>query len=157
MAQLLSLVPGLPGSCLRSAYYGATLESASNEFNIGFGSIFCHRAAHVGRRSSIGMYCIFGCVHIGEEVLLANRVSIPSGKHQHLGEMDKIVSTTRRTTLHVGSRSWIGEGAVILADVGENCIVGAGSVVTKTLPAGTTAAGNPAKALRIQAENGTRG
>lgn len=157
MAQLLGLVPGLPGSCLRSAYYAATLESASHEFHIGFGSVFCHRSATIGRHSSIGMNCIFGCVRIGEEVMFANRVSIPSGKRQHLSETGEIVHTTRRTTIHVGSRSWIGEGAIIMADVGENCVVGAGSVVTKTLPAGTTAAGNPAKVLRSAVEDGTFG
>lgn len=157
MGQLLGLIPGLPGSCLRAAYYSATLDDASPAVHIGFGSIFCHRDAGIGRHSSVGMHCIFGCVRIGEEVMFANRVSIPSGKRQHLDETGDIVHTTRRTTLHVGSRSWIGEGAIIMADVGENCVVGAGSVVTKELPAGTTAAGNPAKALRSMAEDGERG
>jgi len=157
MAQLLGLVPGLAGSCLRAAYYSATLDAASSEVHIGFGTIFCHRDAGIGRHSSIGMHCIFGCVRIGEEVMFANRVSIPSGKRQHLDETGEIVPTTRRTTIQVGSRSWIGEGAIILADVGENCVVGAGSVVTKALTDGTTAAGNPAKVLRSMAEDGNRG
>jgi acetyltransferase-like isoleucine patch superfamily enzyme len=157
MGQWLGLIPGLPGSCLRAAFYSAALEDASPEVHIGFGSLFCHRDAGIGRFSSVGMHCIFGCVRIGEEVMFANRVSIPSGKRQHLDETGEIVHTTRRTTIQVGSRSWIGEGAIILADVGENCVIGAGSVVTKALPAGMTAAGNPAKALRSVAEDGNRG
>jgi len=44
----------------------------------------------------------------------------------------------------------IGSGATILANlsIGENAIVGAGSVVTKDVPANTIVAGNPAKVLR---------
>ena len=157
MGQLLGLIPGLPGSCLRSAYYSATLDAASSEVHIGFGSIFCHRDAGIGRHTSVGMHCIFGCVRIGEEAMFANRVSIPSGKRQHLDKTGEIVQTTRRSTIHVGSRSWIAEGAIVMADVGENCVVGAGSVVINALPAGTTAAGNPAKVLRTIAEDGNHG
>jgi acetyltransferase-like isoleucine patch superfamily enzyme len=152
MGQLLGLVPGQPGSCLRAAYYSATLDEASPAVHIGFGSIFCHRDAAIGRHTSVGMHCIFGCVRIGEEVMIANRVSIPSGKRQHLDETGDIVHTTRRTTIHVGSLSWIGDGAIIMHDMGENCILGAGSVVTKALPAGSTASGNPAKVLRRMAK-----
>jgi len=45
----------------------------------------------------------------------------------------------------------IGSGSTILANVviGENAIVGAGSVVTKDVPANTIVAGNPAKVLRM--------
>ena len=104
MGQLLGLVPGLPGSCLRAAYYSATLDDAAFEVHIGFGSIFCHRDATIGRWSSIGMHCIFGCVRIGENVMVANRVSIPSGKRQHLGEAGALAHETRRTAIRVGSR-----------------------------------------------------
>jgi virginiamycin A acetyltransferase len=148
MGQLLGLVPGLPGSCLRAAYYSATLDGAAYEVHIGFGTIFCHRDATIGRWSSVGMHCIFGCVRIGENVMVANRVSIPSGKRQHLDEAGTLAHETRRTAIHVGSRSWVGEGAIIMADVGENCIVGAGSVVTRSITSGTTVAGNPARELR---------
>ncbi len=48
----------------------------------------------------------------------------------------------------------IGSGSTILANVtiGENAIVGAGSVVTKDVPANAIVAGNPAKVLRYVAE-----
>ena len=51
-------------------------------------------------------------------------------------------------------RRSIGSGATILANVtiGENAIVGAGSVVTKDVPANAIVAGNPAKMLRYVAE-----
>ncbi|MBV9574146.1 MAG: N-acetyltransferase, partial [Acidobacteriales bacterium] len=53
-----------------------------------------------------------------------------------------------RTVVERGAS--IGSGATILANVsiGENAIVGAGSVVTKNVPANAIVAGNPAKLLR---------
>lgn len=50
----------------------------------------------------------------------------------------------------IGSNVWIGGGAIILPGVtiGDDAVVGAGSVVTRNVPAGTTVAGNPARPLR---------
>jgi len=50
----------------------------------------------------------------------------------------------------IGSNVYIGWNAIILPGVtiGDNCIVGAGSVVTKAIPAGSVAAGNPARVIR---------
>ncbi|MBI5657488.1 MAG: hypothetical protein HZC44_12020, partial [Geobacter sp.] len=47
----------------------------------------------------------------------------------------------------VGSECWIGEGSIIMADLGERCIVSSGSVVTRAMPAGRLIAGNPARVL----------
>jgi acetyltransferase-like isoleucine patch superfamily enzyme len=52
--------------------------------------------------------------------------------------------------VRVGSGSWIGSGAVILADVGRNCVVGAGAVVTKALPDDVVAVGVPARVIRVR-------
>ena len=45
----------------------------------------------------------------------------------------------------IGEGSWIGAGAVIMADVGKGSIVGAGAVVTKPVPEAVIAAGVPAR------------
>ena len=52
--------------------------------------------------------------------------------------------------MHIGRNSWIGMGSVVLPGVriGEGCVVGAGSVVTRDLEDFTVAVGNPAKAIR---------
>jgi acetyltransferase-like isoleucine patch superfamily enzyme len=52
--------------------------------------------------------------------------------------------------MHIGRNSWIGMGSVVLPGVtiGEGCVVGAGSVVTRDLDPFTVAVGNPAKAIR---------
>ncbi len=52
--------------------------------------------------------------------------------------------------VQIGSGAWIGARAVILAGarIGDDAVVGAGAVVTGEVPAGATAAGNPARILR---------
>jgi acetyltransferase-like isoleucine patch superfamily enzyme len=86
-------------------------------------------------------------VFVGHGVVFINdaypRATTAAGELQT--ESDWTVS---RTLVKKGAS--IGSGATILCNVtiGENAIVGAGSVVTKDVPAGTIVAGNPAKVLR---------
>ena len=47
----------------------------------------------------------------------------------------------------IGAGSWIGAGAVVMADVGRDSIIGAGAVVTRPIPASVVAAGVPARVL----------
>jgi acetyltransferase-like isoleucine patch superfamily enzyme len=55
--------------------------------------------------------------------------------------------------IEIGEDAWLGYGVVVLAGVsiGAGTVVGAGSVVTKSLPAGTVAAGSPARVVRERA------
>ena len=146
--QLLALIPGIIGSFFRAAYYAGTLDRCSWEVRLGFGSYFSHRAARVEANVSIGSYCVLGTVAIGERTMLASRVSIPSGKHQHLNEDGGISSQIRLERVSVGRGCWVGEGAIILADIGDHCIVSAGAVVTNEMPGRCIVGGNPARVLR---------
>jgi virginiamycin A acetyltransferase len=150
-AQFLALWPGRPGSYLRGAYYFGTLERCSWETHVGFGSIFMHRGGALGTRASIGSYCVLGNAHIGAGVMMGSRVSIPSGKRQHIDEEGRLTSSSAFDTVMVGARTWVGEGAIIVANVGSDCIVSAGAVVTKEMPAGVLIAGNPARIIRVRA------
>ena len=148
LGQFLALFPGMIGSYLRAAYYFALLERCSWEIHVGFGSYFSHRAATLGANVAMGGYCIIGTASIGEGVMMASRVSIPSGKRQHVDATGKLCSTTTLERVSVGRNSWIGEGAIILADVGSSCIVSAGTVVTTKTPDGYLIAGNPGKLIK---------
>jgi acetyltransferase-like isoleucine patch superfamily enzyme len=87
-------------------------------------------------------------VFIGHGVVFINdtypRATTPGGQLQ--SEQDWTVEFT-----HVKKGASIGSGAIILSNVtiGENAIVGAGSVVTKDVPANTIVAGSPARVLRV--------
>jgi acetyltransferase-like isoleucine patch superfamily enzyme len=147
-AQALALVPGLPGSYLRGAYYFGSLARCSWENHIGFGSIFTHRGGSLGSRASMGSYCVIGHANIGDEVMMGSRVSIPSGKRQHLDDEGRLSSGSWYETVTIGSRTWVGEGAIIMADVGASCIVSAGAVVIHQMPDRSIIGGNPARVIR---------
>ena len=110
--------------------------------------------ATVGKRCKISSHT-FVCegvtiednVFVGHGVVFINdsypRATTPEG------ELQTEANWTVENTL-VKRGASIGSGATILAKVtvGENAIVGAGSVVTKSVPADTVVAGNPARVLR---------
>jgi len=53
--------------------------------------------------------------------------------------------------INIGSDVWIGGGAIVLpgVSIGANTVIGAGSVVTKDIPPGVVAVGNPCRVLRV--------
>ena len=52
--------------------------------------------------------------------------------------------------VRIGRNCWLGAGVIVLPGItiGDNTVVGAGSVVTRDLPSGVVAAGNPCRVLR---------
>jgi acetyltransferase-like isoleucine patch superfamily enzyme len=148
LSQLLSLVPALPGTWLRGAFYWGALERCSWQVHVGFGSIFSHRGARLGERASIGSYCVIGHADVGDAVMIGSRVSIPSGKRQHFDDEGRLSSGTRFDRVTIGEHAWLGEGAIVLADVGARSVVSAGAVVTRPMPAGVLVGGNPARVIR---------
>ena len=145
---MLGILPGYPGSIFRLGFYFCILKKVSLDVSIGFGSFFSRRNVEIGKNVSIGAYCIIGRSIIKDGVVIASRVSIPSGGKQHLELLfnnHRINSENKYEVIKVGNNSWIGEGAIVMAEVGNNSIIGAGSVVTKPIPDYCIAVGNPAK------------
>jgi virginiamycin A acetyltransferase len=147
-SQMLALVPTIVGVMLRSAFYVGTLDECHWEVHIGFGTLFSHRAARVGKHTSTGAYCVIGQAHIGAGVMIGSRVSIPSGKRQHLDDQGRITDRLNFDVVSVGEGSWIGEGAILVADVGHHCIISAGAVVVHPVESCCVAGGNPARILK---------
>jgi acetyltransferase-like isoleucine patch superfamily enzyme len=152
---ILSLIPGKIGSFVRVAYYLGTLEEMSADVFIDFGSFFSHPTARVGRNVTIGAYCILGTVTIGDNVLIGSRVSIPSGKYQHGSSIIRAeeIEEIQYDRIIIGDRSWIGEGAILMANIGSDVIIGGGSVVTRSIPENRVALGNPARPVVKRKEN----
>lgn len=146
----LGLVPGLLGQYLRLAFYRMTLQSCSLDVCFEFGSRVNHPTAVIGRGVTIGGETSIGTATIGDHVLIGPRVSILSGRHQHdaWASGERVTEgEVRYDRVFIGSNSWIGERAVIMADVGENCIVAAGSVLFRPAPEGKMVMGNPARVI----------
>lgn len=86
-----------------------------------------------------------GGIYIGDETQIAANVQLISNNHDL---EDRNVITCK--PINIGRRVWIGAGATILPGVtiGDNSVVGAGSVVTKDVPSDTIVAGNPARFIK---------
>ncbi len=150
-AQFFAVVPGLPGSYLRRAFYRLTLDHCAADCHIGFGALFAHRESRVGSGVYIGNYAMLGKVNLGDDCLIGSRTSILSGQQQHRFSADGrwLPSNLEDfVTISIGENAWIGEAAVIMADVGKGAAVSAGSVVANSLPDYVVVAGNPARFVR---------
>jgi maltose O-acetyltransferase len=82
-------------------------------------------------------------IEIGDDVTLAPRVHILA----HDASTKKHLNHTRIGKVKIGSRVFVGASAIILPGVtiGDDVVIGAGSVVTHDVPGGQVVAGNPAK------------
>ncbi|WP_437201298.1 sugar O-acetyltransferase [Planctomicrobium sp. SH664] len=87
-------------------------------------------------------------VRIGDFTLLGPAVQIYTAAHPQDAELRRSLEFGK--PVHIGPDVWIGGGAIICPGVtiGEKTIIGAGSVVTKSIPAGVVAVGNPCRVLR---------
>jgi virginiamycin A acetyltransferase len=149
-AQSFALVPGPPGIFIRRAFYTWTLESCSSSFYIGFGALFTHRHAIVDHGAYVGAYALIGSAHLGADCLVGSRASILSGPNLHAFKDGRWEPTdlSRRQQIQIGAHCWIGEGAIVVADVGASAVVSTGAVVTTAVPPAVVMAGNPARFVR---------
>jgi acetyltransferase-like isoleucine patch superfamily enzyme len=151
-SNLFALVPGLPGAFLRRGYYSLTLDKCSMNCHIGFGSMFTHRSAKVEDNVYLGNYCTIGSALLGENSLIGSRSSLLSGSQQHkhndeTGEWEAFSPDNIRQ-ITVGANVWIGEGAIIMANIGEGCQIAAGAVITNDTKSFIVLAGNPARFIK---------
>lgn len=88
-------------------------------------------------------------VTIGDNVFIAPNVGLYTAGHP-LDAPRRNEGLEYAYPIHIGHNVWLGAGVSVLPGVtiGDNTVVGAGSVVTRSLPSNVVAAGNPCKVLR---------
>jgi len=116
----------------------------------------------IGDNVIINDDCHFACINkiiIGNNVLFASKIFITDHFHgETSAESINYTPLHRRLTskgiVVIGDNVWIGEGVCIMPNVniGNNCIIGANSVVTKSFPENSVIAGNPAKIISVIGE-----
>ena len=113
-----------------------------------FGGKFCH----FGK----GIYANFNLtlvddthIYVGDGTMFAPNVILATAGHPILPELRKN-GMQYNLPIHIGKNCWLGAGVIVLPGItiGDNTVVGAGSVVTKDLPANVVAVGNPCHILR---------
>ena len=90
-----------------------------------------------------------GHIYVGDYTMIGPNVTIATAGHPILPELRE-KGYQYNMEVHIGKNCWLGSGVVVLPGVtiGDNVVVGAGSIVTKELPSNVVAVGNPCRVLR---------
>lgn len=149
-SQCFSLIPGVIGVILRRAFYRQILSTCARDCTVSFGTIVATRDIVIGEGTYIGAHCNIGHVVIGRDVLIGSNVTVLSGKHQHtFSRLDIPIRFQggRYDSVRIGDDVWIGNAAVVMADIGDHSVIAAGAVVVHPVLARTVVAGNPARVI----------
>ena len=88
-------------------------------------------------------------IYVGDYTLFAPNVVVATAGHPIDPEL-RARGLQSNAAVHIGKNCWIGAGALIMPGVtiGDNTVIGAGSVVTRDIPSGVVAVGNPCRVMR---------
>lgn len=88
-------------------------------------------------------------IYIGDYTMLGPNVTIATAGHPILPELREQIYQYNMP-VHIGRNCWLGAGVIVLPGVtiGDNTVIGAGSIVTKDIPENVVAVGNPCRVLR---------
>lgn len=88
-------------------------------------------------------------IYVGDNTMFGPNVTLATAGHPVLPELRE-KGYQFNIPIHIGKNCWIGAGSVVLpgVTVGDGSVIGAGSVVTKDIPSGVVAVGNPCRVLR---------
>jgi len=88
-------------------------------------------------------------IYVGDNVMFGPNVVVATAGHPILPELRE-QGLQYNAPVHIGKNCWIGAGALLMpgVSIGEGSVIGAGSVVTRDVPANVVAVGNPCRVLR---------
>ncbi len=132
------------------------LEYCGDNVNIEKGALFSNKVS-LGDYSGIGVNAkIYGRCYIGSHVMMGEDCTIITRNHRF--ERTDITMMNQgfeeEKPVYIGNDVWIGDHVIILpgVQIADGCIIGAGSVVTHSVPEYSIVAGNPAKVIRSRVE-----
>ena len=88
-------------------------------------------------------------IYVGDHTMFGPNVTLVTAGHPVLPRLRELVYQFN-APVHIGKNCWLGAGVIVLpgVSVGDNSVIGAGSVVTKDIPANVVAFGTPCKVVR---------
>lgn len=110
------------------------------------------RHVHLGNHvyANFGLTCVDDThIYIGDHTMMGPNVNLATANHPLLPELRE-KAYQYNLPIHIGKNCWLGAGVIVVPGVtiGDNTVIGAGSVVTKDIPANSLAVGNPCRVLR---------
>lgn len=117
-------------------------------FHSNFGGKHCHFGKNV--YANFNLTCVDDThIYIGDYTMIGPNVVIATAGHPILPELRE-QGYQYNMPVHIGKNCWLGAGVIIVPGItiGDNVVIGAGSVVTKDIPSNVIAVGNPCKVLR---------
>jgi len=112
--------------------------------------LFCDYGTQVtlGARVFVNAGCMFldaAAITLEDDVQLGPGVQLLTSDHPRSAE-ERAGGLESARPIRIGARAWLGGGVIVLpgVEIGRDAIIGAGSVVTKSVPDGVTAVGSPA-------------
>lgn len=117
-------------------------------FHANFGGAHCHWGSHIYANFNLTMVDDTH-IYVGDYTMFGPNVTVATAGHSILPELRE-KAYQYNAPVHIGKNCWLGAGVIVLPGItiGDNVVIGAGSIVTKDLPPNVVAVGNPCRILR---------
>ncbi|MCM1300347.1 MAG: sugar O-acetyltransferase [Alistipes senegalensis] len=107
---------------------------------------------HIGENAFVNFGCVFldlAPIRIGDRTMLGPNVQLLTAHHP-MEARERATGKETGRPIVIGDDCWLGGGVIVCPGVtiGDRTIIGAGSVVTRDIPADTVAVGNPARVVQ---------
>lgn len=156
-SQILSLIPGLLGVLLRRVWYCNTLKRCGKNLTVDWLGVIRTRQSEIGNNCTVGVGSWINWVRLGNDVIIANNVTILSGgKHHGFADVNIPMRKQEGQKMQVciGDDVWIGAGSIILSHVSNGTVIGSGSVVTHAYAEFSVLVGVPAHPIKNRKTDG---
>ena len=122
-------------------------------FHANWGGKHCHFGKKV--YANFGLTCVDDThIYVGDHTMFGPNVVLATAAHPICPELRE-KEYQYNMPIHIGRNCWLGAGVIVMPGVtiGDNTVIGAGSIVTKDIPSGVVAVGNPCRVLREISEH----
>ena len=149
-----------PALCMVSPHSEITLNGGRLSIGSGFkmrdgAKLRVRKGAEcvLGKNVSLNSNDMIVChekIILGDNIQLSPNVQIYDHDHDYRAEGGLAAMKYKTAPVEIGNNVWIGADVTVLPGVtiGDNTVIGAGSVVTRDIPSGVVAVGNPCRVLR---------
>ena len=126
-------------------------------FHANFGGHHCHFGKNV--YANYNLTAVDDThIYVGDNTMIAPNVILASAAHP-LDPEERRKGYQYNQPVHIGKNCWLGAGVIVVpgVSIGDDTVIGAASVVTKDIPSGVVAVGNPCRVIKEVKKEETNG